>query len=358
MKIYTTGRNLSTPKKQIKTIITPLWTLIKHPMHTHILGYINCSDWLNIWMIRANEMFCTIHSFCEKPCVSSSSSFACYFTSEGFGTMGKCVFSKLWLQKSVYKEWLREVKGDKHKAPGTMHGVHEGCWHFEHGRVRAHKSLERKKNIKQWHPRKGHYQASQICFGISSQRPATTSDDAKVVSKSASSESGKHTKLNSRKSFTASVTCDEMLKAEISWALKAIMSHYAYKSCEGASKLFQMMFSHRSIESQFSCGEKKCAYLICFGLAWHFKQLLKEVVKKEAYVLLFDESLNRVCQWKQMDIHIHSSNHDKHQVESRYFTSVFMGHGAADDMLSHFCLGIEGIPLQKVFQVGCCSHYV
>lgn len=141
--------------------------------------------------------------------------FACYFTSEGFGTMGKCIFSKLWLQKSVYKEWLREVKGDKHKAQGTMHGVHEGCWHFKHGRVRAHKSLERKKNIKQWHPRKGHYQASQICFGISSQRPATTSDDAKVVSKSASSESGKHTKLNSRKSFTASSSVME--KCHLWW---------------------------------------------------------------------------------------------------------------------------------------------
>ena len=30
--------------------------------------------------------------------------------------MGKCVFSNLRLQKSPYKEWLREVKGDKHKA--------------------------------------------------------------------------------------------------------------------------------------------------------------------------------------------------------------------------------------------------
>ena len=30
--------------------------------------------------------------------------------------MGKCVFSDLWLQKPLYKEWLREVKGDKHKA--------------------------------------------------------------------------------------------------------------------------------------------------------------------------------------------------------------------------------------------------
>ena len=52
-----------------------------------------------------------------------------------------------------------------------------------------------------------------------------------------------------------SVTRDETLKAEILWALKAIMSHYSYKSCEGT------MFPDSRIASQFSCGEKKCAYL-------------------------------------------------------------------------------------------------
>ena len=41
-------------------------------------------------------------------------------------------------------------------------------------------------------------------FGISSQRPATKSDDAKVVSKSASSESGEHSKLNATKSIVSS----------------------------------------------------------------------------------------------------------------------------------------------------------
>ena len=80
--------------------------------------------------------------------------------------------------------------------------------------------------------------------------------------------------------------------------------------------------------------------------------------KEEAYVLMFDESLNSVCQSKQMDIHIRSWNHDKHEVESRYYTSVFMGHGTAEDMLSHFRSGIEGIPLKKVYQVGCNSRYV
>ena len=108
-------------------------------------------------------------------------------------------------------------------------------------------------------------------FGISSQRPATKSDDAKVVSKSASSESGEHSKLNPTKSIASSsgssvmeksVTRDETLKAEILWALKAIMSHYSFKSCKGTSKLFQAMFPDSRIASWFSCEEKKFAYLI------------------------------------------------------------------------------------------------
>ena len=89
------------------------------------------------------------------------------------------------------------------------------------------------------------------------------------------------------------------------------------------------------------------------------KQLLKDVVKKEeAYVLMFDESLNSVCQSKQMDIHIRSWNQDKHEVESRYYTPVFMGHCTADNILSHFRSGIEEIPLKKVYLVGCYSRYV
>ena len=58
--------------------------------------------------------------------------------------------------------------------------------------------------------------------------------------------------------------------------------------------MFQAMFPEsRLIASQFSCGEKKCAYFICVGLAPHFKQFLKHVVKKEeAYVLLFENDVD------------------------------------------------------------------
>ena len=56
--------------------------------------------------------------------------------------MGKCVFSDLWLQKPLYKERFRKIKGDKHKARCIvcMKDV-DGM----HGRVGTHKSLERQK---------------------------------------------------------------------------------------------------------------------------------------------------------------------------------------------------------------------
>ena len=278
--------------------------------------------------------------------------------------MGKCVFSNLWLQKSPYKEWLQEVKGDKHKARCIVcmkdvdfSSMGESAL-TTHLKGKKHQTLTFQKRSS----------ASLPDFlGVSSKRPATKSDDAKVNSKSTSSESSEHSKLNPTKSIASSsgssvmeknVTLDVTLKAEILWALK-VMSHYSYKSCQGTSKLFPAMFPDSRIASQFSRGEKKCAYLICFGLAPHFKQLLKDVVKKEeAYVLMFDESLNSVCQSKQMDIHIRSWNQDKHEVESRYYTSVFIGHGTADDMLSHFRSDIERIPLKKVYQVGCYSRHV
>ena len=50
-----------------------------------------------------------------------------------------------------------------------------------------------------------------------------------------------------------------------------------HKSYEGMSKLFQAMFPDSRIASKFSRGGES-PYLICFGHAPHFKQLLKDIV--------------------------------------------------------------------------------
>ena len=64
------------------------------------------------------------------------------------------------------------------------------------------------------------------------------------------------------------------------------------------------MFPDSEIAKQFSCGEKKCAYLCNFGIAPYFKQLLKDTLhNQQSYILLFDESLNKKTYNKQVDIH-------------------------------------------------------
>jgi hypothetical protein len=65
------------------------------------------------------------------------------------------------------------------------------------------------------------------------------------------------------------------------------------------------MFPDSEIAKKFTCGEKKCAYLACYGLAPHFSDLMREQIRdRDAYVLLFDESLNKKMKRKQMDLHV------------------------------------------------------
>lgn len=148
------------------------------------------------------------------------------------------------------------------------------------------------------------------------------------------------------------VTREDTLTAEITWALKVIDSRYSYNSSTDTAKLFQKMFPDSQIAKQFSCGEKKCAYLTCFGLAPHFKEELIKLLKNEDnYVVLFDESMNAVTQSKQLDVHVHAWNTNKLLVESRYYNSVFIGHGTAADMMMHFRDAVEGLEIPKIFQV-------
>ena len=66
--------------------------------------------------------------------------------------------------------------------------------------------------------------------------------------------------------------------------LHTVVKHHSFHSNEGIDKVFQDIFAKK-----FSCSEKKCSSLACFGLAFCFGKLLKEKVDTEdSFVLLFD----------------------------------------------------------------------
>ena len=60
------------------------------------------------------------------------------------------------------------------------------------------------------------------------------------------------------------------------------------------------MFPDSQIAANFTCGERKTSYLCVFGIAEYFQKLLTSEIKGP-YTIMFDESLNKKIQQKQMD---------------------------------------------------------
>ena len=80
--------------------------------------------------------------------------------------------------------------------------------------------------------------------------------------------------------------------------------------------------------------------------------MLKESVKTGGdYILLFDESLNKVTRKKQLDILILIRLWHHDQVKSRYFQSKFIGHASADDFVVHFSEATKDLNRNGFLQV-------
>ena len=110
------------------------------------------------------------------------------------------------------------------------------------------------------------------------------------------------------------------LHAEIRWTLKVVESGFSYRSCIGLNELFKAMFGKKL---NFNMSKTKCSYYINFGLGIYFKDNLVKYIKLSPYFSVsFDESLNKISQSEQMDVHIRFWKDGL--VQTRYFDSQFM----------------------------------
>ena len=144
-------------------------------------------------------------------------------------------------------------------------------------------------------------------------------------------------------------TKNDVLTAEILWTLQSIDSNMSYKSNEDLAYTFRTMFPDSSIAAKYSLGETKSMYLSCYGIAPYFKSLLERHVKEDSFVLLFDESLNKEMQMKQLDIHLRFWNDNI--VQSRYFDSQFLGHATSLHLLDSCTDSVSHLGLKNVVQV-------
>ena len=65
------------------------------------------------------------------------------------------------------------------------------------------------------------------------------------------------------------------------------------------------MFPDSEIAKSFSCGKTKCVFIVKFGIAPYFAELLNCQLKDvEYFVALFEECFNCVAKKTEMDLHI------------------------------------------------------
>ena len=103
---------------------------------------------------------------------------------------------------------------------------------------------------------------------------------------------------------------DSVGRSEIVWAMNVVMSHHSFRSCTDMGQTFHLMFPDSSIAAKFSMSKTKAAYKIVHGLAPYFKETLEHDIQKcAAYVVFFDEALNKIGQRGQVDILIRYWEH-------------------------------------------------
>ena len=153
---------------------------------------------------------------------------------------------------------------------------------------------------------------------------STTSSPDLSPASSTSSSSGHHV---TQKTLELTVTKSQTLSAEIRWALQSVLKGHSNNSSSNISPLFKVMFPDSKIVESFALGADKLRYLITYGIAPYFYDLLKDIVNNsECYTVLFYESLNRISQTSQMDILRRYWDNIAKMVKVRFWNSSYLGH--------------------------------
>ena len=257
-------------------------------------------------------------------------------------TSKKTYFNELWLKDERLGQWLQQVPKDRTCFRCKLCSKVLKLSNMGIEAIKSHESNAKHRGL------------AAVAFAAapiqSFLQPSTLSS---ALGESQSHASSSTTELSITATSAASnlgvFNDDARTRAEILWVLKIIDSNYSFNSSECVPLLLQSMFPDSEVAKNFSCSESKARYMATFGLAPYLLELLMDKVKDDCFVLLFDESLNKKVQQKQLDIYLRFWNGN--EVQSRYFTSIFMGHARAVDIEEDLKKGIESLQKANLLQL-------
>ena len=88
------------------------------------------------------------------------------------------------------------------------------------------------------------------------------------------------------------------------------------------------------LAKDFKLGCLKLLYMVNYGIAPYFKELLDVKLKKSPlYTLSFDESLDEITQESEIVVMVHYWDEKENEVKVRYLGFNFLGHSTAVDLI-------------------------
>ena len=102
---------------------------------------------------------------------------------------------------------------------------------------------------------------------------------------------------------------------------------------DNLTEMISMAFPDSDIANKFSFSPDKASYIVNFGLGPYYENQINNILLKSEFLSAqFDESLNKISQKGQMDLHVRYMDSDS-IVQTRYVTSAFLGKATAAHFL-------------------------
>ena len=265
---------------------------------------------------------------------------------------GKCRFKTIWLTDPDFSTWLKPAKSEKDArciiCKTEFSIMSSGVTQVrQHARGKAHlqmiSSISKQPKILQ------NFQKLDS-NAINSENTQPLSDLS--VEKTSVVPTPVHACSSSIPILPKEQLRDSVTRAEIYFAFKLVASHSANNFAANLPALLKKCFYDSEIVDNFTLSPSKAAYVISFGLAHYYKRKLDDIMMKSEFLCAqFDESLNKISQKGQMDLHIRFMD-ENGLVQSRYITSAFLGRATAQHLLESLKSCFPDIPtLKKVVQL-------
>lgn len=261
----------------------------------------------------------------------------------------KCHFNPEWQSSSDFKNWLLPSSKSSNEAYCKLCQKTFSLSNMGLSAVKNH--LKGDKHIKMM----GHQKSNILQFmtpsstSSSTKSLATVSSDAPVTTPTFSSPNDQQ--VIKKSDLAPYIMKDEVTRAEVQWCMFSVKNNLSNRTAAAAVDLFKVMLSNDDVVNQMKLGRDKVAYTIVHGIAPYIKKELDcSVTKQPFFVVCFDESLNKVSQRGQMDVHLRFWQDNK--VVTRFYTSEFLGHATADNLVFAFNSALQSLDMTKVLQIG------